>query len=174
MGFSLLEHSLINCCTVQLNLSQMRRFGLKDRDSWERLFDSAFQKCAAMTLGNLIKHAIEIREFRDIQADLEKAKKIRDYFSHHFFRREAVHMASPELCVQLLSDIQDARQFVHQVELSTRPRQITYFTRIGLPHPDESQIDEGVQRMVKEEIVRFSSGEIPQGLARWLARGADI
>ena len=173
MGFALLEHSLINAATIKLAVTNLKQYSKPNRLDWEKCHDLAFSKSCDQTLGNLINIVLKISEFKDMSEAFERVKKIRDYFSHHFFRREAAHMGERESALALLVDMRSARGFVGAVELDTRPRYSKYIARLGLPVPTEDYVNKESKKIREDELGKLSRNELPRGLDRWLNRGPE-
>ena len=173
MGFALLEHELINCCTIHGAAREMRKSGQRDKNVWPQFHDESFERCVAMTLGDLIKATVVIREYKDLQIDLLKIKKVRNYFSHHFFRREAAHMGDRVPALSLLVDMHEARISVKEVEQKAKECYQAYLVRIGLVYPDETYLAEESENLRREERDALMLAKIPRGIRRWLERGAE-
>ena len=173
MGFALLEHSLINIATIKLAIDEVKKSGKRDIQEWELAYDRAFTKSTAQTFGNLLKIVISVQEFHEINSTLERVKRVRDYFSHHFFRREASHMGERDSVIALLLDIRQARMYVDEVEASTRPLHIKYFKWLGIPLPSDEFIETGASKLRKDEEQLLKSNKLPRGLSRWLDRGRE-
>ena len=174
MGFALLEHSLINAATIKLATKYLKQHSAPVKSDWEKCHDLAFVKSCDQTLGNLIKIVVEIPEFKILVDDLAKVKKIRDYFSHHFFRREAAHMGDRSAALALIIDISEARHFIDTVELSTRPSYSKYVVRLGLPMPTEDFIEEESTKLKEGEMLKLARNELPRGIERWIKRGEEL
>jgi hypothetical protein len=173
MGFALLEHSLINVVTINQNIIAVKKQTKPNLQIWEAQYDKSFAHAAAQTFGNLAKVVVTVLEFKDLADGLHKVKKIRDYFSHHFFRREAAHMSEPQSAFALLLDIDKARELVKMVEAEMKPRHFKYMKRIGLPDLSDSYIDEESVRLAALERDKLHQGLMPRGISRWLDRGQE-
>jgi hypothetical protein len=173
MGFALLEHSLINVATVKLAIEVLKKSKVRSQEAWSAAHESSFANCTKQTFGNLVKVVIKVREFAPLAPRLYEIKQVRDYFSHHFFRREAVHMGQQELALGLLSDMYRANQLVGRVELETRPLTHAYFNRLGLPSPNDGYIENETKRLKQVTKEDFGAGKVPRGIERWTSRGFE-
>jgi hypothetical protein len=173
MGFALLETSLINVATVQLAIIELRKSKVRTQVQWKEAHERAFDHCTKQTFGNLMRSVTKIREFTTLTAQLKEVKQVRDYFSHHFFRRESAHMGDKELALNLLSDIYQARQMVDNVENETHPRTLSYFGRLGLPIPTFEHTESATAKIRYAAKTEFRTGQLPHGIERWTKRGSE-
>jgi hypothetical protein len=173
MGFALLEHSLINVVTIKLNVDTLKKHTKPSRVVWTAEYDNSFEHAIAQTFGNLAKVVVTVPEFRDLTDGLNKVKRIRDYFSHHFFRREAAHMSEKQSALALLLDIRRARILVDMVESEMKSRNVRYLKRLGLPELSDTFIEEESERLQEKELDQLHKGMLPRGFSRWLERGKE-
>lgn len=173
MGFALLEHSLINAATIKLGIDEAKQQRVRKLEEWQVLHDKAFVKASSQTIGNLIKVVSRIREFSDLENKFSEVKKVRDYFSHHFFRREAAHMSDRTAALSLLVDIRAARLLVDDVEAEAKLRYSKYIKRMGWPEIEEAYIAEKTEEIKSSEMSRLNTGTMPRGVDRWLNRGSE-
>lgn len=173
MGFALLEHSLINAATMKIAIDEAKRQKIRKQEEWQSLHELAFAKASSQTIGNLIKVVSKIREFSDLEGKFSEVKRVRDYFSHHFFRREAAHMSEKTAALLLLVDMREARLLVDGAEVEAKLRYGAYTKRMGWPEMEESYIQVTSREIRNAELSRLNSGTLPRGVDRWLNRGPE-
>lgn len=136
--FALVEHSLINIAVFSTLGEKLATREIRNRTDWEAAFDAAEAKAVALTFGNLLKMALKVPEFGELNERLRDAKRLRDYFAHHFMREEAGYFGSDEGCWLLLSKIRDVRMDTISLEGELKTRSDAMCKRIGIPRPSEN------------------------------------
>jgi hypothetical protein len=117
-GYALLEASLHNCYVFEELWLASESKSIGSKENWERAYDVLERKAFAQTLGNLIKLVSKYQEFGELVPELNRLKKKRDYFAHHFFREELKNLSFTERLPGLISAMNILRQSVKASEVS--------------------------------------------------------
>jgi uncharacterized protein YdbL (DUF1318 family) len=173
-GFALLEHSLINAATLKIAIDAAQQRKLKSREEWLGLFDESYLKAVGQTFGNLIKIVVQIEEFKDLKTEFKKAKQVRDYFSHHFFRRETSFLNEDDGCLVLLVEMLEAKKLVDEIETATKPRYKKYTKRLGFPELTEATINSEAKSIHTKNIELIREGQVKTGLQHWINPKSEI
>jgi hypothetical protein len=139
MGIGLLEHSLINAVMLTNAASDFAR-NKGSTGSWPELVDRHFDLATRQTFGNLAKSIATRKGFEALQGELGKVKKLRDYFAHHFMRQDSDLMSQRQGCILLIFRLQEARKQLKAVEHGLDEATQEFFTKIGLPKPDATDV----------------------------------
>lgn len=163
MKFGLVEHSLINVLTFHEVGTRMHAGKITTRQEWEAAFDVGQANAIASTFGNLVKNVSTIAEFADLRVELAEVKKVRNYFAHHFMRREAEYADTDAGCWLLLSRIADVRHKTIELEDALRPRFEAMNRRLKLPAISEERIRTELEMLVENAEARLSGGTAKVG-----------
>ncbi|MET2829003.1 hypothetical protein [Mesorhizobium shangrilense] len=163
LKFGLVEHSLINVLTFWSVGEGVRTGKIRSRLTWESAFDSGYEQAVALTFGNLTKKVCSIAEFSDLRSSFADAKRLRDYFAHHFMRDEAAYFESEEGCWLLLTKIAEVRHQVLRLEDALKPRFEAMRERLKLPRQDESQLNELLAAYYREAREDIAAGSAKVG-----------
>lgn len=135
--FALIEHSLINIMVFSSVGQLLEERKIKNKSDWQNAFDASETRAVASTFGNLVRHTSKVQEFALLEDRLQEAKKLRDYFAHHFMREEAGFFSSDEGCWLLLEKIRDVRIKALSLENDLKIKFEQMCTRFRVPLPTE-------------------------------------
>jgi hypothetical protein len=166
MKFGLVEHSMVNILTFQRVGENLQARTIRSRGDWERAFDDGYANAIALTFGNQVKRILTIEEFTDIEPDFAEAKRLRDYFAHHFMREEAGFFGDDEGCWLLLSKIAEVRHAILRLEEALKPRFDSMRSRYQLPRPSEEQLDRLLERYRAEHTAALKDGSANVGWSK--------
>ena len=114
-----------------------------DRPAYEAAYDKFLADQHAQTLGNLRKRLFASSLLDDaLKADIDEAKKKRDFISHHYFRQRAVEFATRVGRDQMIAELDEIGNFLEavthkvddviekaQLDLGVKPETIAAYTK---------------------------------------------
>lgn len=163
MKMGLVEHSMINVITFQHVGERLRGRKIRTQADWEAAFDSGFAEAKALTFGNQSKLILAIPEFLDLETNFEEAKRLRNYFAHHFMREEAGYFGTDDGCWLLLFRIAEVRQVFLGLEEELQPRFHKMKERYQLPTPKERELDAMMSKYDEEYASALRNGTAKVG-----------
>ncbi len=161
--FALVEHSLVNVYVFSCVGREVAEGKIKSKADWEKSFDESYAEATKKTFGNLAKHASEIVEFGSIKTELQEIKSLRDYFAHHFMRDESGYLSTDDGCWFLLEKIADVRSRTLALENLLNVGFSALCSRLGMPLPNDEQLDEMVAGYKTEFAEKVASGNPKTG-----------
>lgn len=163
MKFGLLEHSLVNVVVFSSAAEALSKRLIKTKEQWGQKIDDGFAEATAMTFGNLVKRALQVSDFSDLRAELMEAKKLWDYFAHHFMREEAGRLGSSEGCWLLLLKIAEVRRTTISIEELAKTRFAKMCSRLRIPTMSDEYVDREVQRLRRKAFQAIVEGNSKVG-----------
>lgn len=114
-----------------------------DRPAYEAAYDKFLADQHAQTLGNLRKRLFASPLIDDaLRADIDKAKKKRDFIAHHYFRERAVEFATRAGRDQMIAELHEIGNFLEavthkvdnviekaQLDLGVKPDTVAAYTK---------------------------------------------
>jgi len=161
--FALVEHSLINAYVFSYVGEQIAKGRIRSQDDWQNAFDKSYAEATKKTFGNLAKQVLAIAEFADLNSELLEVKSLRDYFAHHFMRDESGFLSEDEGCWFLLEKIAEVQTRTLEVESLLKLRFSDMCSRLGIPLPNDEQLDELVDGYKAEYAEKVASGDPKTG-----------
>ena len=158
MSFGLVEHSLINIITFKDAASVFPFPDERDQTGWGNEVDKAYASAVALTFGNLVKKVSAIPEFIDLRKSLDEAKRLRDYFAHHFMREESRFSTSDDGCWLLLSKIAVVRRQIKHLDEELKVPFGAMCQRLKIPLPSEPELEEELEKYHGETVEALISG----------------
>ena len=165
--FGLFEHSLINAVTFSEAIAAAKKARVRTQAQWEPIFDREFHKATKQTFGNLIRQAKSIPEFSELKRQFDELKELRDYFIHHFWRRETRFMSSEQGCWQLLVEMNRVREKFESADRSTHEMHEALLRRMGFPSLSPEQIEVNIKSIQEDAQTEIAEGAFLHGIDRW-------
>ena len=162
MGIGLLEHSLINAVMLTNAASDYARYK-GSTGTWADLIDQHFDHATKLTFGNLKKAICAKRGFEALDGPLGEVKQLRDYFAHHFMRRDSDLMSQRQGCILLIFRLQEARRSLKDVEHELEKATQKFFAKIGLPIPEEADVAAHVSEIKSKVQSAIAAGAAEVG-----------
>lgn len=144
-AFADLEGGLQNCYIFwQLEVSVLD--GEATPENWAPLNDELEGKAIAATFGSLLRLVSGCKELDSNMENLNRLKKVRDYFAHHFFREENDKIFSDETTMRLISKMNEVRKSVKEEDARVDKIGMALFQKL---HPSRD-----LNAEIKAETVR--------------------
>lgn len=165
MKVALLEHCLINAYTAICAAKDFKESNLYTQENWENTYDRAFETAKSKTFGNLKKLIVATDGFDHLEAHLEKTKRLRDYFAHHFMREDADYMASESGCILLIYNLYKSSMEIKNIELMVEDAAQKFYRRLGIPEVNPENIQSQIDEMKAAAAKRLIEGRAKVGWA---------